>query len=287
MKILVTGASGSLGYAISKLLTVADVHEVVGTYFSNQRTGCANSRQLDLCDNGAVLAVVTEVQPDVVINAAVSDASADITQTIALSAKNIIDAANDVNALLVGFSTDLIFDGSNAPYPEDATPSPWNDYGRAKAAADQLHLSSTNRLTLVRTSLIYDFTKKSRQVGWMIKKIEVGEKVPLFVDEVRQPIWGWNLADAVIELAGKQAMGVINVAGPESLSRYEYGIKLLEALGYDHSTHVEGVKASVVAPHRPQNATLVLDKAATTLKTPLASFDQASSIWRKNPGDFQ
>jgi dTDP-4-dehydrorhamnose reductase len=85
---------------------------------------------------------------------------------------------------------------------------------------------------IVRTSLIYDFDPANAQPAWMIRAIERGDPVTLYTDQYRCPTWVHTLADALLELAEMDNSGLLHVAGPDLISRYDLGVALLDALGY-------------------------------------------------------
>ncbi|MCZ7547517.1 MAG: sugar nucleotide-binding protein [Anaerolineae bacterium] len=137
---------------------------------------------------------------------------------------------------------------------------------------------------IVRTSLIYDFTPANRQVGWMAVRIAQGAPVTLFTDEVRQPVWAHNLAGALLELAALTYTGVLHIAGPEPLTRWDYGRALLDAMGLLETARVEPVRAAEVAPDRPRDLTLDLTRARQALQTPLLTIAAARAAWQAGVG---
>jgi dTDP-4-dehydrorhamnose reductase len=281
-RILITGASGDLGRPLSAL--AASRYEAAATYLSRpERVGGGRRVRLDMRDKDAVMRLVADLRPGVIIHAATSDRSADMYTAIVLSARHIAEAAHRVNARLIALSTDMVFDGRSPPYAEDSEPAPLSDYGRAKRQAEIEILKADYNVLVVRTSLIYDLTPENRQVRWMLDAIRVGKPVMLFTDEIRNPIWACNLAEVLLELAALSVTGVLHVAGGQATSRWDYGCALLAALGYDPTTVGVPVRAAEVAPGRPTDLTMQLDKARRLLRTPLLPLDQA--LCRAQRGD--
>ncbi len=278
--LLITGGSGNLGRPLSDLS--ARRWPTTSTYFKNPDVGGGTSIQLDMRHAADVHDLVERVHPDVIIHAATSDRSEDMADTIRSAARNIAEAAKAVQARLITLSTDVIFDGTQAPYTEDAPPTPVHPYGKAKADADRILLETYDNCLLVRTSLIYDLHSNNEQIRWMRSAIEEGKTITLFEDEIRQPIWSWNLAEALIELAERDVTGILNVAGPEQLSRWTFGSALIKAMGYDPNEVARPTRAAEVAPTRPRDCTLVLDKASGLLKTRLVPIDEALDHALKN-----
>jgi dTDP-4-dehydrorhamnose reductase len=271
-RLLITGGSGELGAPLSEL--AARAWTTTSTYFRNPSVGGGQAVRLDLRDREATLALVKDRRPDAIIHTAVSDRSENMVAANRAAARHIGAAARQIGCRLIALSTDMVFDGRHPPYAEEAPPTPLGPYGQVKAENERLFADIPGCLT-VRTSLIYDTKPGNRQIGWMLKKIEAQEPVPLFTDEIRQPIWVWNLAEALLELAEGTAEGIVNVAGGQATSRWEYGCALLSALGFDPEETARPVLAAEVAPNRPRDCTLRLDKARSLLKTPLLTVNEA------------
>jgi len=139
--------------------------------------------------------------------------------------------------------------------------------------------------TVVRTSLIYDFVAGNKQVDWMLERIQKGERVKLFSDEYRCPIWTETLAEALLELGESIVKGILNVAGAESITRLELGWKILEAFDYDPERYIEAISAESTG--RPADLTLDVSKAQLVLKTKLLTVDEALAKFRGESASAQ
>ncbi len=273
VRLLITGASGDLGRPLSALASHG--WDTVGTYYRNPLVGGGQAVRVDLREREAVLRLIRAVEPEVIIHAAASDSSEDTVNTNRLAARHIAEAASSIGCRLIALSTDMVFDGTRAPYAEDAPPTPVGPYAQVKADNEAMLLAAHRNCLIVRTSLIYDLTPLNKQVAWMERAIAAGQPVALFEDEVRQPIWAWNLAEALLELAQGSARGILHVAGPEPVSRWELGCALLEALGYDPRLVARRARAAEIAPSRPRTLILKLDRARAILHTPLLPLHEA------------
>lgn len=272
-RLLITGASGNLGRPLSAL--AASSWETTGTYLHNPEIGGGKPAQLDLRNREAALELVLATQPDVIIHAATSDRSTDMARTNQAAAQHITEAARMVGCRLIALSSDMIYDGSRSPYDEIDPPTPLTPYGHVKAENERYFLAAYDGCLVVRTSLIYDLTPDNQQIAWMLESLAADQTVRLFSDEVRQPIWAWNLAEALLELAARPVTGLLNVAGPIAVSRWELGCALLEALGYDPATVASPASVAEAAPSRPRVLTLRLDRALALLSAPLLPLDEA------------
>jgi dTDP-4-dehydrorhamnose reductase len=269
---LITGASGNLGRPLSSL--AAALADTTSTYYHNPRIGGGRGVQIDLRDGAAVMTLVSDVKPTVILHAAGSERSQDMITTNNIGAVNICQAARRTHTRLIALSSDLVFDGKAPPYDEEAPPTPLSPYGLVKADNERLFTTQHDDCLIVRTSLIYDLDPLNHQVQWLQTQLDAHQLITLFTDEIRQPIWAWNLAEILLELAGSSLTGLLNVAGPHSLSRWEYGCALLRAMGYDPDIVAKPVAAAQVAPERPRNCTLNLSRARSILKSTILDLEQ-------------
>ena len=128
MKVLVTGAAGQLGLEVSRVF--AQRGEVVAL----------PRARLDICDHEAVLQVMRETRPDVILNCAayndVDGAETDpvtAMQVNGFSVRSLATAARETGAVLVHYSSDFVFDGTaDQPYDESAVPGPQSVYATSK-----------------------------------------------------------------------------------------------------------------------------------------------------------
>jgi dTDP-4-dehydrorhamnose reductase len=274
--LLITGGSGYLGAHLSRL--AREMWHVVATYLTHPPNlpGCRTVR-LDVRDEAAVSRLLAEVQPAAVIHAAADMSSpAAMHSTIATGTRNVAAAAAAVGAKLFHLSTDVLFDGEHAPYAESDLPSPITPYGQAKAEAERAVTHLYPEAIIVRTSLIYGFAPPDPRTLWTVESVLRCQPITLFTDEMRCPVWVEQLAAALLELAGArraQDAGVWQIAGPQPLSRYEFGERLARTYGLDPVGITPGLSRES-GLLRPRNCTLDVSKAQARLKTPLWGVDE-------------
>ena len=85
-----------------------------------------------------------------------------------------------------------------------------------------------------------------------------GRPLRLFTDEFRTPIWLADAAIALIALARSDQTGIIHVAGPKRLSRYEMVEQVARLLNIPEPQLVPTSRLSTDAPE-PRPADLSLD----------------------------
>ena len=295
MKLLVTGGSGYLGATILK--RAPTTWEIAATYLAHPiAQNNVAAFHFDLRDADAVNRLFDEFRPDAVIHTAAVMFGDDLLSVNVDGSRNMARAAQRCNAHLIHMSTDVVFDGEHAPYKESDPVNPIHAYGKSKAIAEQVVTKEFAHPIIVRTSLLYGFNPIDPRTRQTLN----GEMPRLFSDEYRCPIWVDDLADALIEIAetlkvysanpsplkaristqahypvGTKPLGsdlsIINIAGPQRLSRYEFGLKLAQAFGVEPRFE-SALSASHPAP-RPRDCTLDISLARNFLKTRLHSVD--------------
>jgi dTDP-4-dehydrorhamnose reductase len=135
---------------------------------------------------------------------------------------------------LLHCSTDLVH-GALAPppggFPDDAPAAPLSTYGRTKAEGEQRILEAHPGALVVRLPLLFGFARGTARGASapLLADLAAGRPVTLFTDEQRQPLEVGLAAGALLRLLESAATGLLNLPGPESLSRADFGRRLLAA----------------------------------------------------------
>ena len=272
---LVVGATGQVGSPLAAVLQDAGMSVV--------RTGhsIAADVQLDLGDRRRVAEVLDQVRPDTVWLAGAythvdgCEAHPEASHRVNVAGPAAVAAwVGEHGARLVFFSTDYVFDGVAGPYAEGAEPNPLSVYGRDKRAVEILLAAELpDRSLTVRTTWVYG--RAARGQGFIERLTETlaaGRPVRLPSDQWGNPTSAENLADATRGLWAAGATGVWHVAGPDYMTRADWGRQVAAHFHCD-PTLVEGVPTAAlaqVAP-RPLAGGLRAARAAAFLRTPLWS----------------
>ncbi|MEV4131926.1 sugar nucleotide-binding protein [Dactylosporangium sp. NPDC049742] len=261
--LLVTGATGSLGRRVYEQAT-AGGWTVTGTWFANRTRG--GDARLDIRDRAAIGALLRDTRPDVIIHTAAGRDRGDWA-SIADGAANVAVAASGAGIRLVHMSSDAVFSGREIHYDETALPDPTYRYGAAKAAGETAVAAIHPNAVLVRTSTILGDGRGAHEV--LTHDLASGRvQGALFTDEIRMPVHVDDLAAALLEVAAGSHRGVLNIAGPEPISRHELGLLVAARDGLDPSA-IPAARSRDLFPNRPLDVRLTSALAESMLRVRL------------------
>jgi dTDP-4-dehydrorhamnose reductase len=242
-KILITGASGFLGWNLCQIARTD--WEVHATY--NQQPIeilDVNLYQLNLTNFDLVKAAIDRIKPDAIIHTAAASKPnfcqeyPDRSYQINVVASQLLaQICADAKIPFVFTSTDLVFDGTKPPYIETDPVSPINIYGEQKVAAEREILTVYPQATICRMPLMFGMappTATSFIQPW-IRSLASQEKLQLFVDEFRTPVSAKTAAQGLLLMLQSPVSGIVNLGGKEHISRYDFGRLLAEVFQFDLS----------------------------------------------------
>jgi len=283
-KLLITGASGYLAKAL--LPCAASRANVVGLARNIDSIGndalsndavsdSVSALSVDLTDRAAVIDAVLSENPDAVIHCAAVNPGGSHTDMVAVNdagTANVVHAVHRAGCRLVAVSSDTVFSGTQAPYADNAIASPHkeNVYASTKAQGESHISAMLPEAIIVRTSLIYGTDEIDRGTAGFSKRLEKGETLKLFTDVIRQPVYDKALSIGLCALALDHTAesGFINIAGDESMSRYEFGVRMLNYWGISYANQLEQSCGAGI-PGMVLDARLTLHRARTLgLPTP-------------------
>lgn len=189
-KILLLGANGQVGWELSRsLMPLGEVVPITRA-------------QCDLSRPETLSAIVNEIKPDVIVNAAAYTAvdKAEEEEELATiingtSVGVLAEEARKHNALFVHYSTDYVFDGTKSEsYTEEDTPNPINAYGRSKLVGEEAIQQVGCDHLILRTIWVYA-TRGKNFLKTMLRLAQEREELKIVADQYGAPTWARNIAD--------------------------------------------------------------------------------------------
>ena len=276
MRILLFGKNGQLGWELNRsLITLGDLTVI-------------DYPNVDFNQPQALPDIVRAARPDVIINAVAytnvdkAESEPDVARRVNADAvAEMAREAKKLDALLVHFSTDYVFDGTKGePYVETDTPNPLNVYGKTKLAGEEAAALAGKYLTF-RTSWVYS----NRTGGFVSKVLEWAKtqtELRIVDDQIGSPTWSRMLAEVTSQLIAQYKLdynwlqdrtGIYHLAGAGAASRYEWVKEILKTVGReDVVVHPAKSEEFPTAAHRPRYSGLSISHFEKMFNFNLASW---------------
>ena len=229
MRALITGAAGLVGSALARAYP-----DAIALRHSD----------LDITDPRAVDDLVQRERPDVIFNCAVigvDECEADplLAEAVNVSGPaHLAAAAQRVNAMVVHFSSNYVFDGERTagdpPYTIEDEPRPINVYGVTKLRGELAVAAAASQALIVRTSWVFG-AGKSSFLSTVAGRLAAGERVQAISDTFASTTFVSDLVERVRELVVRGHPGTYHVVN-EGICSYEtFSREAARLVGADES----------------------------------------------------
>lgn len=194
MKLLLLGKGGQVGWELQRSL--APLGELVALDFDSTDFHADFSRPEQLADT------VLKVRPDVIVNAAAhtavdkAESEPEFARKLNATSPGVVaEAAQQIGALMVHYSTDYVFDGSGSkPWKEDDATGPLSVYGQTKLEGEQLVAQNCAKHLIFRTSWVYA-ARGGNFAKTMLRIAKERDKLTVIDDQFGAPTGAELLAD--------------------------------------------------------------------------------------------
>jgi dTDP-4-dehydrorhamnose reductase len=275
-RLMIVGADGGLGGDLREIVANETDWSLVEVTRERVRSG-AIERPFDSGSRAEWRALFDSDlwRPDVVVNAAAMT-NVDACETRKVDAwknnvtlvEHLVGECKRHERKLVQLSTDYVFDGTAGPYTESSTPRPANYYGKTKLAAENACVGGEINVAIVRTMWLYGEQRKGKTsfVTWLADTLGSGGSARVVTDEIGNPTFQNDVAYGILRLIEKDAQGIINIAGPELMSRWKFAETIAEVYELDASRLVPITSADLQRQaKRPLSSGLISLRAQTVL----------------------
>lgn len=230
MRVLVAGAKGKLGGRLVEELRTT--HRVTGV----------DLPELDITDFGAVQAAFDDTRPELVINSAawtdVDGCAREPDKALAINgygAQNLALAAHKRGAAILQVSSNEVFPGTaSQPYLEYDATAPINPYAYSKWIGERSVAEINPRHYIVRTSWLFAHGGRNF-LHAIIDRARDEKPLRIVVDEVANPTYNDDLAQAIAQLIATKRYGTYHLVNEGVVSRYTFGRYALDRAGFSET----------------------------------------------------
>ncbi len=227
MKVLVTGATGQLGYDVLKELKKRSI-DAVGI----------GSKDCDITIQKAVFQMIENIMPNVIIHCAgytaVDKAEDEVDKCNLINVegtRNLALACNKYNITLLYISTDYVFSGDGIdPWQAEAERNPVNQYGKSKYQGEVAVEELLDKYFIVRVSWLYGINGKNF-VKSMLKLAETQNSIKVVSDQIGSPTYTIDVAKILVDMIQTNKYGKYNVSNEGFCSWYEFAQEIFKHKG--------------------------------------------------------
>jgi dTDP-4-dehydrorhamnose reductase len=237
--------------------------------------------ELDITDRERVEQCVAQFDPAVVFNAAAYN-DVDVAEqepkeaylVNALAVRNVALACRQVNAQLVHYSTDYVFDGTaGRPYTEEDQPRPLGAYAVSKLAGELYAQAYLEAPLVIRTSGVFGpgglQTARGNFVETMLRLAASGRPIRVVEDHIASPAYAPLLAARSVDLVEKGHRGVFHVGGGTPISWFEFARMIFRIAGVHPELLPSSEREFRTAARRPKYSALSNAKMAAAGLEPM------------------
>ena len=252
MKILVTGATGQLGYDVCKTLSERGVDHCG-----------AGSHDFDITDADATNDYINSCRPDAVIHCAAytkvdlaEDEPERCLRVNAEGTRNIALACRELGAKLAYISTDYVFPGTGEkPWETDDAAGPLNVYGKSKLAGEDAVRKLVEKHFIVRTSWVIG-EHGNNFVKTMLRLAQTHSRLRVVDDQIGSPTFTMDLAPLLCDMIETENFGVYHATNEGLCSWAELAETVFQIAGKDVEVEHVSTEAYGAKAPRPKNSRL-------------------------------
>jgi dTDP-4-dehydrorhamnose reductase len=236
MKILLLGADGQVGFELHRAFS--PLGEISAYTYSGKLPDGSACGRVDFVSIGALEKIVSELKPDIVLNA-VAHTQVDRAEDQPSLAQRInADAVAELAAVckkfqstLVHYSTDYVFNGKLLrPIRENDATGPVSVYGKTKLAGEQAILESGCQHLILRTAWVYA-ARGQNFLRTALALAKERDEIRIVNDQVGSPTparWLAN-ATAFALIKNPDACGTWHVAADGECSWHEFAKSIYQS----------------------------------------------------------
>ena len=250
MKVFVTGVAGQLGHDVMNELHKRG-HEGIGSDIAPQYSGAHDGSPvtqmqyipMDITDEAAVEAVLTQVRPDAVVHCAAwtavdmaqdDDKVALVRAINAGGTQNIATLCKKLGCKMMYISTDYVFDGQGStPWQPDCKAyAPLNVYGKTKLEGELAVAGTLEKYFIVRIAWVFGANGKN----FIKTMLNIGKRhdtLRVVNDQIGTPTYTLDLSRLLVDMIETEKYGYYHATNEGGyISWYDFACEIFRQAGY-------------------------------------------------------
>jgi dTDP-4-dehydrorhamnose reductase len=280
MQVAIFGAAGQLGVELVRVFSER------GHFVHSFRRSDA-----DITDPAQLEARLAALDIGLVLNAAaynkvdIAESEPQVAYAVnGLAVRNLAVICRQLDALLVHFSTDYVFDGAaGRPYREEDPVRPISAYGVSKLAGEFYAQAYCDSALVLRTSGVFGpagrHTAGGNFIESMLRLAAKGGPLRIVNDHFASPTYAPELARVTADLVDLGQSGVFHAGGGEPISWFDYAVKIFRRAGLDPELKPANEREYRTAARRPRFSALENARLSRTGIAPFAPLDQQIELY--------
>jgi dTDP-4-dehydrorhamnose reductase len=242
---------------------------------------------VDVTDASLVEQTLAKLDPSVVLNAAAYN-QVDVAEKEphaalagnALAVRNLALACRQVDARLVHFSTDYVFDGTaTRPYTEEDQTHPLGAYAVSKLAGELYAQAYLENPLIIRTSGVFGpagvRTNRGNFIEMMLRLEKTGQPIKVVEDHVASPAYAPAIASRTADIVEKRLTGVFHIGGGTPISWFDYAKLIFKTAGLHPELRPTNAREYRTQAQRPKYSALSNAKMERVGIPPMPSMPEA------------
>lgn len=279
-RVAIFGSGGQLGVELKAVFTAR-----------GYELACFERAKVDITDLGQVEHALARFDPAIVLNAAAYN-QVDVAEkeplaslvVNGLAVRNLAIACRQIDAQLVHFSTDYVFDGlAGRAYTEEDATRPLGAYAVSKLAGELYARAYLDKSLVIRTSGVYGpgglDTARGNFVEMMLRLASKGSPIKVVEDHVASPTFAPALAERTAQLVERGIDGVVHLGGGSPISWFDWAVKIFKAANVNPPVKPTNEREFRTAARRPRYSALSNAKAEGLGITPMPRLDEAIGLY--------
>jgi dTDP-4-dehydrorhamnose reductase len=253
---------------------------------------------VDIGDASRVEQTLAQVDPALVLNAAAYN-QVDVAEkepqaafvANALAVRNLAMACRQLDARLVHFSTDYVFDGSaGRAYTEQDEPHPLGAYAVSKLGGELYARAYLDCPLIVRTCGVYGpgglKTARGNFVETMLRLAASQKPIRVVEDHVASPTYSPLLAARTADLVERGQHGIFHVGGGAPISWFDFAATIFRVAGVKPELQPTNEKEYRTPARRPKYSVLSNAKMESCGVAPMPPIEKAVEMYMQARGSY-